>query len=59
MLPIEHFYVYILYSRKWDQYYIGQTQNVGDRFIRRNKGRSKFIKDASHWLLVYTRQFNS
>ena len=56
---MKYFYVYILYSRKLDKYYIGQTNDLGDRFIRHNQGRSKSTKGGRHWLLVYAKQFRT
>jgi putative endonuclease len=53
------YYVYILYSRKLDKYYTGQTQDIGDRFIRHNQARSKATKGGGHWMLVYAKQFHS
>ncbi|MFW2476105.1 MAG: GIY-YIG nuclease family protein, partial [Sediminibacterium sp.] len=33
-----HFYVYILYTSRFNRYYIGQTQNFNDRLNRHNSG---------------------
>jgi putative endonuclease len=46
------FYTYILYSEQYDMYYIGQTQNVEERFDRHNTG--KVISTSKHrpWKLL-------
>ncbi|MGM0587287.1 MAG: GIY-YIG nuclease family protein [Bacteroidota bacterium] len=58
-MPNSKYYVYILYSRRLDKYYTGQTSDIGDRFIRHNQDRSKATKGGGHWMLVYAKQFNS
>ncbi|HKI46712.1 MAG TPA: GIY-YIG nuclease family protein [Balneolales bacterium] len=51
------YYVYILYSRSRDRFYTGQTDDVGDRFIRHNQGRSKATKSGRPWLLAYAESY--
>jgi putative endonuclease len=51
--------VYILYSPSKDRYYIGQTQDIEDRMLRHNSGRSKSTKYGLPWILVYTKEFDS
>ena len=50
------FFVYILYSKSKDRYYIGQTENldkrVGEHNIRKNLG-------AGDWQIVYSQQFET
>jgi putative endonuclease len=53
------YYVYILYSKNRDQFYTGHTDDVGDRFIRHNLGRSKSTKTGRPWRLVYVEQFKT
>jgi len=45
-------YVYILYSVKYDRYYIGQTQSVQDRLKRHNHGLEKATSPFIPWELV-------
>lgn len=52
------FIVYILYSSAPDQYYIGHTENIGDRILRHNNSGSKSTKKANDWKLVYTEIFS-
>ena len=47
------FYVYILYSPSFDKYYVGQTDNLGSRLIRHNKGYENFTSKYTPWNLVW------
>ena len=51
------FFIYIIYSIKIDQYYIGQTQNLENRLYRHNNNGSKSTKKANDWKLMYTEDF--
>jgi putative endonuclease len=53
------FIVYILFSSKVDQYYVGHTQNMEDRLSRHNSGRSLSTKKGKPWNLVYTETFET
>ena len=53
------FYVYIIYSKTIDQFYIGHTVDLTDRLYRHNNSGSKATKKAKDWMLVHTEQFNS
>ena len=53
------FIVYILFSSKVDQYYVGHTQNMEDRLFRHNSGRSLSTKKGKPWNLVYTETFET
>ena len=46
------FYIYILYSDKFDRYYIGQTQDVNARLARHNAGREKVTRPYVPWKLI-------
>lgn len=46
------FYIYILYSDKFDRYYIGQTQDVNARLARHNAGREKSTSPYVPWKLI-------
>ncbi len=35
------------------KFYIGQTNNLNDRLLRHNIGRSKYTRDKGPWQLVY------
>ena len=46
------YYVYLIYSEKYDSYYIGQTNNLEDRLNRHNQNRCKFTKNKGPWILI-------
>ena len=46
------FFVYILFSKKFDTFYIGQTNNVEERYNRHNKGYEKATKRYIPWKLI-------
>ncbi len=45
--------VYILKSLKDGSYYIGSTQDLEERFLRHNQGRSKYTKTKTPWEIVF------
>lgn len=48
------YYVYILYSKKCDKYYVGHSDNVKRRLDEHNSGRGgKYTKRCKPWELVY------
>ncbi len=47
------FYVYILFNKSSDRYYIGQTNNLDSRILRHNQGYVKSTKHGKPWELVY------
>ncbi len=53
------FYVYILYSKELDRYYIGQTENLDDRLYRHTNSGSKSTKMANDWVLKYKEEFQT
>lgn len=53
------FYIYILYSEKFDPYYIGQTNDLDKRVERHNKGYVKSTKAYKPWNLVYSEVFET
>ena len=52
------YYLYILFDRVRDKYYIGQTSNLKDRLNRHQNHRSIYTKTGS-WALVYTEQYDT
>jgi putative endonuclease len=46
------YFVYILYSQIGNRYYIGQTNNIEDRFFRHNNGYEKSTAPYKPWKLV-------
>ncbi len=53
------FTVYILYSEKFDRYYIGQTNDIEKRIIRHNSGNVISTKHYRPWKIVYTKEFTT
>ncbi len=51
--------LYIIYSIKWDQFYVGQTDDLKDRIKRHNEGRSKATRGGEPWRLEYTEDFTT
>jgi putative endonuclease len=47
-------YVYFLYSKKWEKYYVGISTDVSDRLLRHNSGQSLSTRGGIPWILVYT-----
>ena len=48
------YYVYILYSRDHDKYYIGQCANISDRVKRHNAGMEHSTKPYVPWQLIWS-----
>ena len=48
-------YVYIIYSKSLDKYYIGETFNLQKRIIEHNSGFYKFsfTKQVKDWILYH------
>ena len=48
------FHVYILHSTAYDQYYIGQTANLGERISRHNAGMEPSSARYLPWTLIWS-----
>src|SRR5207249_11139430 len=53
------FYVYILYSKTIDEYYVGHSGHLENRLFRHVHSGSKATKKASDWILLYKEEFNT
>ena len=53
------FYTYILYSEKFDRYYIGHCEDLQARLARHNNGAVNSTKKHMPWRIVYFEEFNS
>ena len=53
------YFTYILFSEKIDKYYIGSCEDLEERLIRHNQGRSKFTKTGTPWTLVYSEKYDT
>ena len=47
------YFVYILYSEKFDRFYIGQTNHIDQRVHRHNAGSEKATAAFVPWVLVW------
>jgi putative endonuclease len=53
------FYVYIIYSKNFNVYYKGFSENVAQRLIYHNENRSKYTANKGPWELVYLKSFET
>ncbi|WP_127140266.1 GIY-YIG nuclease family protein [Flagellimonas marinaquae] len=53
------YFVYIVYSKALDRYYVGHSQDLDDRMNRHNSGRSKYTKIARDWEVKNTERFSA
>ena len=51
------YFVYILYSKKIDQFYIGSTADIDQRVYKHNKKHRGFTAQANDWQLVYSQTY--
>ena len=47
------YYVYIIYSKKLNRYYIGYTEDFLKRLVEHNSGISTYTSKANDWILKY------
>jgi putative endonuclease len=52
-------FVYIIYSKKIDRYYVGYTDGPECRLERHNNGWGKYTKRGVPWNLKYSESFQS
>jgi len=53
------FYIYIIYSKSIDKYYVGSCHDIDKRLQDHLNSRSKFTKVAKDWELKYTETFST
>ena len=51
------YFVYIIYSKKRDSFYIEYTANINTRIIKHNAGATISTKSGIPWELVYSEQY--
>jgi putative endonuclease len=51
------FYVYVLYSRHFNKFYKGQTQDLQNRLKEHNTGEVKSTKPFKPWNIIYFEEF--
>ncbi|MCC4230514.1 GIY-YIG nuclease family protein [Zunongwangia profunda] len=49
-------FVYIIYSQKVDQYYIGETEDIENRLLKHNTGffKNSFTAKTNDWKLFFS-----
>ena len=53
------YYLYIIYSKKLNRYYVGHSIDLTIRLSQHNNGLSSFTSKASDWVLVFQQEFTS
>src|SRR3972149_8905854 len=53
------FYVYFLNSLKYNQYYVGSTNDLKKRFNEHNQGKSFYTRRYKPWKLLYYEAYPS
>ncbi|WP_035646000.1 GIY-YIG nuclease family protein [Flavobacterium sp. ASV13] len=53
------FYVYIIYSKTFDVYYKGFSEDVSQRLLYHNENRSRYTSNKGPWELVYLKAFET
>jgi len=51
------FYLYIIYSKKLDKYYVGYSSDIKERLRKHNTSNKSYTGKANDWELKYTEQF--
>ena len=57
MTITEGYFVYIIWSEKFQKYYIGSSSDVAKRLLRHNSGGNKFTKAGKPWVVVHQEGF--
>lgn len=52
-------FLYILFSRKLNKFYIGSTNNIERRLYEHNIGHSVYTKNGIPWEMVFFREFDT
>ena len=47
------FYVYVLYSRNRDEFYLGSTRDLRKRIKSHNRGDNRSTRKARDWIVSY------
>ena len=53
------YHIYILYSKNFDRYYVGQCEDISIRLQRHNSGSVPSTKPYIPWEMVYTEVFRT
>ena len=55
--PSPMYYVYILYSRTRNRYYVGYTHDIVTRLSKHNAGATPSTRSGRPWELVYSESY--
>ncbi len=53
------YFIYILYSKDFDRYYVGQCEDLKERLKRHNAGAVPSTKSYAPWEMVHTESFST
>ncbi|MEP6676652.1 MAG: GIY-YIG nuclease family protein [Ferruginibacter sp.] len=53
------FVTYILYSKGFDRFYVGSTENIHSRLLRHNNKMIPSTKKYIPWTIIYTEEFKT
>ncbi|MBS3737697.1 GIY-YIG nuclease family protein [Mesohalobacter halotolerans] len=53
------FYVYVLYSKKFDRYYVGMTVDIERRLSEHNSGKMISTKAYKPWIIAHFEVLNT
>ena len=55
--PAKKYYIYVLYSEKYDQLYIGHSDNLDRRFKQHNSGKVSSTKPYIPYKFIYKEEY--
>lgn len=53
------YYIYVLYSSKFNKFYTGFSQDIKKKLKEHNSGKTKSTKAFIPWKVIYTEECNS
>jgi len=53
------YYIYVLYSKKFDRNYVGLSTDIKQRLLSHNAGKVKSTKSYLPWKLIYNEEFET
>ncbi len=53
------YYVYVIYSKALDNFYLGYSKDLRKRIESHKSGRSKYTSQTRDWILVYYEAYAS
>ena len=56
---VMRYYLYVLYSKQIDRYYVGATQDIEQRLLSHLSNHGGYTSRVKDWLVVYQEVFAS